>query len=66
MNPDTLIQKIRGALGNPSSGQIADALPIIEGAILDAYRGDTTPTTTPTPTSKPTKETRITTSTETR
>lgn len=36
MTPDKIMDEIRGALGNPSSGPLKDALPLIEQGVRAA------------------------------
>ena len=36
MTVEKIMDEIRGALGNPSSGQIKDALPLIEAGVRKA------------------------------
>lgn len=54
MNPDKVCDEIRKALGNPDSGALASAMPIITKAVHDAM------------TEKPAKETRVVKAVETR
>lgn len=39
MTTDKVMEKIRGALGNPTSGPIADAMPLIEAGVRSAFDG---------------------------
>lgn len=54
MNADKIMDSIRAALGNPQSGTIADAMPLIEAGVLDAL-GEGAPKETPTPTKADTR-----------
>lgn len=40
MTADKIMDEIRGALGNPSSGPLKDALPLIEAGVRKALGGD--------------------------
>lgn len=57
MNADKIMTEIRGALGDPSSGALKDAMPLIEQAVKRALGGDG---------GKSGKEVRVTKPTETR
>ena len=37
MTPDAIIDAIHKAVGSPSSGPIADALPLIDGAVRSVF-----------------------------
>jgi len=39
MTTDKVMEEIRGALGNPSSGPLKDALPLIEAGVRKALGG---------------------------
>lgn len=39
MTVDKIMDEIRGALGNPSSGSLKDALPLIEAGVRKAVEG---------------------------
>lgn len=54
MTTDKVMEEIRGALGNPSSGPLKDALPLIEAGVRSALEG------------KGAKETRVVKAAETR
>ena len=55
MTPDVIIAAIKDALGNPSGGSVAEAMPIIEKAVRHSFQPD-----------KLTKETRVVAAQETR
>lgn len=57
MNADKIMTEIRDALGDPSSGALKDAMPLIEQAVKRALGGDG---------GKGGKEVRVTKPTETR
>lgn len=42
MNAETVSKKITDALGNPESGAIAEAMPLIMGAVAAAFADDKT------------------------
>ncbi len=54
MNADKIMDEIKEALGNPSSGALKDSLPLIEAGVRKALEG------------KPAKEARVVKAAETR
>lgn len=40
MTVEKIMDEIRGALGNPSSGSLKDAMPLIEAGVRKALGGD--------------------------
>jgi hypothetical protein len=42
MTPDAIIDAIHKALGDPDSGAIADAMPLIDGAVRSSFGGKET------------------------
>ena len=55
MTVEKIMAEIRGALGNPSSGSLKDAMPLIEAGVRKALEGD-----------RASKEARVVKATETR